>query len=80
MPILLHCNDLCLPTMILTLISLVHARRVDLRTERGVPLCKQGGLVLPLRSMWLGREYTGMLTPEIGWTPSKGVGPTMPVY
>ena len=41
----------------------------------GVPLCKQELLVLPLEKHVVRREYTGMLTPEIGWTPSKGVVP-----
>ena len=29
----------------------------------------------PLEKHVVRREYTGMLTPEIGWTPSKGVVP-----
>ena len=31
--------------------------------------------MFPLEKHVVSRECTGMLTPEIGWTPSKGVVP-----
>lgn len=66
----------------MTLISLVHMPdELDRRTERGEARhANRELLVLPLEKHVVRREYTGMLTPEIGWTPKQGCGPTMPVY